>query len=116
MLKPSLAMALLVVAVFGFFRVFGDYIYSCRAEENGIHFRLFGYFPLWKISYLEILDAHPATVRSLFSLRPFPFMFISRPGAQIVLIKRNRGLFRNVLVTPNNPDRFVAAVRTAMQM
>jgi hypothetical protein len=107
------AIVVLVVVVLGFFRIFGDYIYSCRAEEGGIHFRFFRYVSLWKIPYSEIADVRPIAIRSLLSLRTFPFSFISRPGAQLVLIERNRGLFKNVLVTPTNPDRFIATIRAA---
>jgi hypothetical protein len=42
-------------------------------------------------------------------------MFISRPGAQLVLIQRNRGIFRHLLVTPGSPDEFVEAVRALRQ-
>ncbi len=106
---------LLVAVVLGFFRLFGDYIYSCRAEQGGIDFHLFRIVPLWKIPYSEIVDVRPIAIRSLFSLRAFPVSFISRPGAQLILIKRNRGIFRNVLITPISPDRFIAAIRSAAQ-
>src|ERR1700730_13217519 len=89
MLKPALAMIVLVIVVFGFFRLFGEHIYSCRAEASAVYFRLFGYVPLWKITYPEIIDVHPVTFGEVFSLKPFPFFFISRPGAQLVLIQRN---------------------------
>ena len=109
------AIVVLAIVVLGFFRIFGDYIYSCSAEEGGIHFRLFRYVPLWKIPYSEMLGARPIAIRSLLSLRVFPFNFISRPGGQLVLIERNKGLFKNVLVTPTNPDCFISAIRAAAQ-
>jgi hypothetical protein len=70
---------------------------------------------LWKIPYSEITGARPIAIRSLLSMRVFPFSFISRPGAQLVLVERNKGLFKNVLVTPTNPDSFIAAIRAAAQ-
>jgi hypothetical protein len=115
MLKPALAAMVLVVVVLGFFRLVGDHVYSCRAEATAVYFRLIGYVPLWKIAYPDIVDVRTITYREVFALRPPPFSFISRPGAQLVLIQRNRGLFKNVLATPSDPTQFVATVRRVRQ-
>ena len=114
MLQPVLAMILLIVVVFGFFRLFGDYVYDCQAETTAISFRLLGHIPLWKIAYPQIVDVQRVTYRGVLALRPLPFSFISRPGAPLVLIRRNRGLFKNVLTTPGDPDQFVSVVRRAL--
>lgn len=115
MLKPALALLLLAIGVLGFFRIFGDCVWSCRAETSSVHFRFLRFIPLWKIPYSEIADVRPVPLHSLFTLKPFRFYFISRPGAQLILIKRNRGFVRNVLITPVTPDQFVTTVRAAIR-
>ena len=111
LLQPPLAIMALLPLVLGSFRLFGDHIYNCRAEATAIRFRLFGFFPLWKISYQQTADVQRVTYRRALALRPFPFSFISRPGAQLIVIHRNRGLFKNVIVTPRDPDQLVGGHR-----
>jgi hypothetical protein len=114
MMEPLLALAVLVVIVVCWFQLFGELVYDYRLEQESVRFILFRFIPVWRIPYSEIADISPASRLSLLSRRYFPpFGFMNKPAGQLVVIKRNRGILRNVFITPRTPAEFVAAVRAA---
>lgn len=111
MISPATEILILAVVVIGWFRLFGYLVYDALLIETSIKFVLFRHIPLWKIPYSEIAEIRPIGIWPLLTLKSIPLFFVSRPGAPLVLIKRNRGIFKNIVITPIRPNDFVAAVQ-----
>jgi hypothetical protein len=92
------------------FHFFGHLVYDYRLREHSIAFMLFRTLRLWQIPYSNIACIRRIAWREVFSLGGVPFAYLSRPTGQLVLIKRNSGFFKNVLITPDAPEEFVETV------
>ena len=111
MIQPILACIALTAIVVGTFQLFGQLVYDYRLDRESIRFILFKIIPVWRIPYSEVIEIRPVSWRSMFSLRHPLFGFVSKPLGPFIRIRRNRGILRNVLITPTRPLEFVAAVR-----
>ena len=115
MMIPILAMIALVVLVISFFQFLGEYVYDYRLSDTSVEFIIFRQIKVWNVPFEEITDIRPALRSDMLSIQKPAFMFVSHPLGKFVFIKRNKGIFRQIIVTPNNRNEFVDNVRAKIK-
>jgi len=86
------------------------WLYDIRPDSNGIRFVLFGF---WTVHLLRFGNIKSVTEIGKVSLGTWnAYNFKNRLLARTLLIEMHRGWFtRKVLVTPKNPEEFLARLR-----
>ena len=112
MVIPVLAMIALLVLVLGFFQMFGEYVYDYGLSDTAVEFLVFRKIKVWTVPFNEITAVEPASWQDFFSLKQIPFGFVSHPLGKYVFIKRNKGILKHIIVTPNNQSEFLDKVRS----
>jgi len=79
--------------------------------EHSIDFIIFGKFRIWKILYQDILDIHITSLARVLLNPHFGLSLMNRPFTHYVEVHTRRGVFRYLLITPDNPQEFVRTVR-----
>lgn len=114
----GIATLLVIVAfvffVFGMFHVFGRYFMTYRLSDT--HLRIIGVFAFVSIAYKDITDIAVVPPGTLWRvLLSFDMLRLgNRLWGRAVLIKRRSGLFRQLIITPDSADEFVAQIKTRM--
>jgi hypothetical protein len=108
MIVPFLASLTLAAVMVIFLHFFPRYLNQYRLSDTEIEFIVFGKV-LWKVPYNEVLSIEPISIGKAL-LTP-SLHFASRPFSQHVLLRRKKGIFRSVLMTPEKPDEFLSMVR-----
>jgi hypothetical protein len=108
-----LAVLALLIIVLGGSQLAGPHLGKYTITDDSIEFKVFGNFRVWKISFDDISD---------IQLISFPRMLITpsirltnRPFARYVLVSKRRGIFRAVLITPDNPEEFINIVQQKLR-
>ncbi|WP_247263462.1 MULTISPECIES: hypothetical protein [Pseudomonas] len=100
----------MVLFVCGVFQLCGRYLIVYKTTHESIKIEVFG-LPVMRIPYGRIQDVR--RISGLESLKPG--MRTLRVGNRIVggvvRVQKDRGAIRSVLVTPDDPDEFVATVK-----
>jgi hypothetical protein len=109
MIGNTLAALALLVIVFGVGQIAGPYCGKYRITDDAIEFVMFGNLRVWRCSFEDISDIQPVSFARSFVLPALHLM--NRPFAQYVLLRRRRGVFRFVLITPDRPQELVRMVR-----
>ena len=104
-----LAVLALLGIVFGFSQIAGPYCGKYRVTDNSLEFVMFGNLRVWRTPFEDVSDIQLISFARSFVIPALHLM--SRPFAQYVLVRRRRGVFRNVLITPDQPQEFVRIVR-----
>jgi hypothetical protein len=99
----------LVVVVLGASQIAGPYCGKYRITDDAIEFVMFGNLRVWHSSFDDISDIRLVSFARSFVLPALHLM--NRPFAQYVLVRRRRGLFRWVLITPDRPQEIVRTIR-----
>jgi hypothetical protein len=98
----------LVVIVFGGSQLMGPYFGKYAITNDSIEFVMFGKFHVWSATFEDITEIQPISFAQSMFVPALHLM--NRPFAQYVLIRRRSGLFKKVLITPDEPEEFVRAV------
>lgn len=87
-------------------------LYDYAIEADGIRTRIFGI----TVSTIAIADITSVSKISWFEvvLCPIVLKLGNRPFAPGVLIRKSRGIFRKVIITPQNPDGFIEGLRRTL--
>jgi hypothetical protein len=99
----------LLVVVFGGSQIAGPYCGKYRITNDAIEFVMFGTLRVWHSSFEDISDIRLVSFVRLFVLPALHLM--NKPFAQYVLVRRRRGVFRWVVITPDQPQEFVRIIR-----
>jgi hypothetical protein len=100
----------LAVVVLGAAQILGPRCWNYRLTNDSIEFVMFGRFRVWRSSFKDITDIKPVSFVRLFTI--FALSLANRPFfARCVLVWLRRGVFRAVVMTPDQPDDFVHSVR-----
>ncbi len=105
---PVTCFVVLIVATTCLNQTLGPYVVQYRIRSDRIEFVILGALSLGHIRLRDITD-----IRKVPFLEALSFAGLSlqtRPFGPWVVISRNRGLFRRVLITPANPGEFIATV------
>jgi hypothetical protein len=98
------------VIILGAAQILGPRCWKYRLTNDSIEFVMFGKFRVWKSSFEDITDIKPVSFVRLFTT--FALSLANRPFfARCVLVRLRRGVFRTVVMTPDQPDDLVQSVR-----
>jgi hypothetical protein len=103
-----------IMLVLGAYQVFGRYVMTYRLTDKGL--RIMGIFGFFSIPYEEIVDVKIVSPKEVWKLA-FSFnilRFGNRLWGTGVLIKKNSGLVRNLIISPNNSEEFTMEIRQRM--
>jgi len=109
MIGNILAGLALLLIVFGASQIAGPHCGKYRITDDAIEFVTFGNLRIWRASFEDISDIRPVSFAQSFLLPALHLM--NRPFAQYVLVRRRRGVFRWVLITPDQPQELVRTIR-----
>jgi hypothetical protein len=107
------ALAALLVILLGGGQLAGPHIGKYGITDNSIEYTMFGHFRVWKSSFDDISDVQIISFARLWITPSLRLM--NRPFAQYVLVRKRRGVFRAVVITPNSPEEFVRLVQQRIQ-
>jgi hypothetical protein len=99
----------LVAIVLSASQILGPRCGKYRISDDSIEFMMFGKLRVWRCSFEEISEIRPISFARSFIIPALHLM--NRPFAQYVLVRKRRGVFRAVLITPDQPEEFVQIVR-----
>lgn len=100
----------LVVIILGAAQVLGPRCWKYRLTDDSIEFVMFGRFRVWRSSFKDITDIKHVPFIRLFTI--LALSLVNRPFfARCVLVRLGRGVFRAVVMTPDQPDDLVKTVR-----
>ena len=88
----------------------GPYLYQYRLGDQRFEVKLFGLVPILILYFSDISEARVLSGSPLFN----PFAGVSFPNrvfaARPVQIRRKKGVLRSVILTPDQPESFVAEI------
>ena len=99
-----------VVLVFVVGSVFGLLRYrliTYRFRDSDFQAALFGLIPIKVMKYQSIVEVREIKFLDAFRLTTPPIALGNRLRNRCVLIRKDSGAFKNVIVTPDNPGQFV---------
>jgi hypothetical protein len=98
-----------LLVVLGSSQFLGPRCAKYHVTENSIEFILFRVFRVWRTPIVEIVDIRRIPFAALFVTPALNLM--NRPFGKPVLLKRRRGIFRWVTITPDDPDELTRSIR-----
>ena len=100
----------LAVIVLGVAQILGPRCWKYRLTNDSIEFVMFGRFRVWRSSFEDITDIKPVHFVRLFTT--LALSLVNRPFfARCVLVRLRRGVFRAVVMTPDQPEDLIKIVR-----
>ncbi len=119
MIKILAGFIFLIVFTTLAFQLFERYVINYRIEKNSIQFVLFGKIPLIQIQLSNIAEIRKVSFKEATFQRGIEGILVLRCGnrlwGQIILIRRKKGIFKTILITPDNADEFISKIRERME-
>ena len=106
----SIVSVVLIITVITAFQFLGRYLYNYRLTEKSVQVVLFGSLPLFSIQYKNIKSAQNVALTETLWPNLFILRFGNRIFGGVVLIKKNNGLVRSILITPDDPEEFTNSI------
>jgi len=95
-------------------------LYGYNISRNGLEFKVFRLLVVKTIPFKEIVSAEVLPPVKVFPWTSFKMFFALRLGNRIwgdfVLIERDRGIFRRIILTPENGSEFIDSIRTSREV
>jgi hypothetical protein len=88
------------------------FVYDYRVKNNSIEFVLFRALPFYRIP-VDNIDSIQKTSWLRLGIGGFTLRFGNRVFGTCVLVHKQRGLFRRIVITPEDADKFVNDVIAA---
>jgi hypothetical protein len=89
------------------------FIYSYDIKNGAIRIVLFSVIPVARIPISGVVQVACASPRSLWLNPWYALRLGNRLFGAAILIKRRRGLIRSIVITPDDPDRFIEQCNSA---
>jgi len=103
---------LFVLSLILFFQYIGRFIYSYRTNGSGIKVVLFGFITTLSIEYADIVEIRKISFReACFGTGFLTLRYGNRLWGDIVLIRKSRGFFHSIVITPDNTEEFISEVQ-----
>ena len=99
----------LVIVVLGASQIAGPRCGKYRITDDSIEFVMFGHLRVWRSGFEDISDVRVVSLAKLF-VTPGLYL-MNRPFGRYVLVRRRRGVFRSVVITPDRPQEFLRIVQ-----
>jgi hypothetical protein len=113
-LFPLFALIAVLAATALFARYAGlRLLYDYQLSEDGIVLVLLRALKIWKIPYAEITDIRKVTWNKGIARQNISWFALklgNRLQGDFVLLRRNRGLLKEIHLTPRDVDQFVSTV------
>jgi hypothetical protein len=108
-----LAVVVLLAVVLGGNQLIGPTIGKYSITDNAIELTLFGRLCIWRASFEDISEIRLISfVEMLFA----PSLHLmNRPFAPYLLVRTRRGLFRTVIITPDQPREVIRLVQEQIE-
>jgi hypothetical protein len=91
-------------------QILGPRCWNYRLTSDSIEFVMFGRICVWRSPFRDISDIRPVSLMRLFTV--FALSLANRPFfSRCVLVRSRRGVFRTVVMTPDQPQEFVRTIR-----
>ena len=90
-------------------------LFSYKLTESTIEILLFHHIAVLRIPYTDVVDIHRPPVLELLT-RIFAWHCENKFYYNRVLIRRSRGMFPDVFLTPDDPDTFIAEVKSRVKV
>src|SRR6188768_3299449 len=117
-MSTGFVIALLGVCAIGLTAIYSlRFLYDYRIANGAIEVLLFRTLSVYRIPISNIEQIGIPNRRDLWIsplVRPFVLRLGNRFRRNPVLIQRRTGLIRNVVITPDEPDRFIDQVRALL--
>jgi len=112
MITIIVALCFLTILSCLIFQFLGRYLYDYRISKTCIKIVLLAKIPLFRIPFSNIIEIRKISFKeglgnddSYSALK-----FGNRIWGEGVLIRRKKGLFKKVLITPDKPDEFISKI------
>lgn len=92
------------------FQGFGRYFYNYRVNNDRIEFLLFGQLPFFSILLTKDVEVNMVPLKSTLRTDFSTLRLGNKIFGRVVEIKRGSGLFKRILITPDDADLFIADV------
>ena len=103
-----------IILIVFFAQYFGRLVISYEVTQKGIGVLLLGIVPIVRVTYGEMAAAKLVSWNTVLSPRKLGPFATLRLGNRLigrgVLITRTRGLFKQILISPTNPVKFVEEI------
>ena len=86
------------------------YLYNYKIEGDGIAVKLFSAITVMRMRISDILEIRQCSFKELL-MPSFAFRLGNRLWGETVMIRKRRGLFRTIIMTPDNAAGFIEEVR-----
>ncbi len=103
------ALAALLVIFLGGGQFAGPHLGKYKIADNSIEYTMFGRLRVWEASFDDISEIQIISFSRLWVTPSLRLM--NRPFAKYVLIRKRSGIFKAVVITPDNPEEFVRLVQ-----
>ena len=95
------------------FQAIGKFFYNYELRDGAIEIVILGGVPIKSIPLSEIDEMTEVSLKDTLTPDFKTLRLGNRLMGRILKIKRKSGLFRYILITPDEPDKFLHAWRSA---
>lgn len=88
-------------------------VYRYRMDQDALIVRFFNLFDLYSVPYMDMSDVRVARSWDYSSSGWMPLLLKNRFAIDVVVVCRVNGFFRKIVLTPEHPHDFVAALHAA---
>jgi hypothetical protein len=111
---PITIFALWVVFIIFLVQYMGLYLYNYKVRETCIEIALFGKVPLKRMKFNNITEIRKTSFKETLPWKSsemyFALRFGNRVWGNMVLVRQKKALIKTILISPDNPDRFIHEV------
>ena len=113
--KITIAFIFFVISVTLAFQILGRYIFNYRITNDSLQFVVFGKVPYMYIKLANIAEVRKVSFKEATFQKGIEGVLVLRCGNRLwgrgILIRRKKGIFKTILITPDNADEFISKIR-----
>jgi hypothetical protein len=90
------------------FQYTARYVYNYRVNDSGIKIVVLGTLPIIRMPFSDIIEIRKISLKEALLANEFSTLrFGNRILGDIVLIRKSKGLFKTIIITPDNSEMFI---------
>ena len=98
---------LLILLATILFQYSARHVYNYEINESDIKIVLFGTLPIVRLPFSDIIEVREISFKEALTNNFFALRFGNRVWGSIVLIRKSTGLFKSIIITPDNYETFM---------
>lgn len=110
MIVALIGFLLVLVAVGAFQQKLGKYVIVYELSGERFNIRLLNLLPLFSVRYKDISEVRAISLKETFGLGFFALRMGNRMFGKIVLIRKPKGLIREILISPKDHEAFIREI------